>query len=223
MLHSKNQGSPSPKMSPSATPHPHLLSCLIHPALQRPGFFLGLANLLSTNMCQDTNAHTVPMHNLIWFCFSSFSLMHQKVKCKYFSSSLVKKALLSLEQRRTCFSSYRFNELKVYGEGARGRNFHPYQRLFGNGGEKRSIGLEAVGSQALLQVITPGSSKTPEGGMWFTQGSRGLGTGFQSFDKYSSMLNVSGKLPKAARPDRIVRTETTGRPAVTWVGEMTHE
>ena len=34
---------------------------------------------------------------------------------------------------------------------------------------------------------------------------------------------MSGKLPEAASPDRIVQTQKMGRPAVTGVGEMTHQ
>lgn len=45
---------------------------------------------------------------------------------------------------------------------------------------------------------------------------------FQSFAKYSSVLNVSEKLSEPARLDRIVETQTMGRSSVGGVGEMTH-
>lgn len=144
------------------------------------------------------------------------------MKCKYFSASLGKQVLPSPEQRRTCFSSYGLNELKVYGERSTREELPPrlgdYVVVVG----KESVGPEAAGSRALFQVITPRSSKAPDRRSVVYPGKQGPGTGFQSFAKYSSTLDVSGKLPEAASPDRIVQTQKMGRPAVTGMGEMTH-
>ena len=65
------------------------------------------------------------MHNLIWFCVFLFFFNALESEVQVFFISLGKQVLPSREQRGTCFSSYGLNELKVYGEGALGRNFYP--------------------------------------------------------------------------------------------------
>lgn len=84
---------------------------------------------------------------------------------------------------------------------------------------KRSVRSGAGGSQALLRVLTPGSS-IQTGSKWFIQESGGPGTGFQSFAEYSRVLHGSGKLPEAASPAGRVRTQTAaGEQLPGWRGD----
>lgn len=101
-------------------------------------------------------------------------------------------------------------DLRNFKRGAKeqGDEFPTRPELSDGGRGKRSVRPGAGGSQALLRVLTQGSSSIQTGGKRVIQGSRGPGTGFWSFAEYSRVLHGSGKLPEAASPAGRVRTQT---------------
>lgn len=104
----------------------------------------------------------------------------------------------------------------MYGGRTKGRNSTQI-RSYLEGGENRAVGLETGGVRLCTESAPWEVSRLQTEGMWLIWRSQALGTGFQSFVKHSSVLNVSGELHKAARPDRTLQTQTMGRSAVTGV------